>query len=109
MNKIIKKELEKAGISSTSNHIFLKQIKGIKIELFHTYIIQFNDMMWLDEFAIMYNRGIKPTHKKYKLTIEKIVGKLIKTSGFAYEDDHILNDMWDGWCSLDGIVVEREC
>ena len=109
MNKIIQKELTKAGINPTSNHISLKQNKSIKLELFHTYIIHFSDLMWLDDFAITYNKGIKPLYKTYKLTINKIVGKLLNVSGFAYENDHIVNSAWDGWVSMDGITIEKEC
>ena len=86
----------------------------ISIYLNHYYLIELEDYILNppEGFSLHenWNNNIVPKHKYYKCQCIKIMGKMIKILGvaFDYENKLDLEDYWDGWLPLKSIKVLRE-
>ena len=86
----------------------------IEVKLDHYYLIELEDYVINppDGFSlhINWNGGIIPRHKYYKCQCVKVMGKMIKILGvaFDYENKLDLEEYWDGWLPLKSIRILRE-
>lgn len=117
MNEIIKKQLEKCSlakvgvITDETKHIFIPQIKNIKLEEDQCYIIELSDYV-LNEItgstlAVNWNNGKIPKSKYWKIDVVKIMAHMVKINGisFDYRNNKDLNELWEGWVPIDSILI----
>lgn len=111
MNKLIKQQLEKTQLVDLShfdpntNTYHIPQRKTMKLEEDDYYILKLkpeflNDTVIRDNW----NRGFTPPFLQYKVEIEKVMGRMVKISGVATDDQgNDLDSFWTGWISTDYI------
>lgn len=109
MNKLIKNELNKVSVADLSNfnkdrnEFIIPRIKKVRLEENSYYIIKLDSsLLSRDDMSTLssnWNQGSIPPHKYLKVDVSKIMGKMVKVNGIAYdyENQRDLNAMWSGW------------
>lgn len=123
MNKWIKKQLNLVKIAQippfnedTIELIIPKREKlpKLEVQLNHFYLIELEDYIINPPpgFSLhsTWNDNKIPKYKFYKCQCIKIMGKMIKILGvaFDYENKLDLDEYWDGWLPLKSIKLLRE-
>lgn len=121
MNIITRKELSKVKLADLSNFDESALVYSIpKYTEFHyeqnkCYLIKLNNSITNPSqdstLASNYNNGKIPEYSYYYVDVLKVVGKLIKVSGIAYDvvNNKNINSIWEGWLPVNEIqVIERK-
>jgi hypothetical protein len=117
MNKLIKEELKKVEMANISNYdkskgeFLIPRITRIRLEEDSYYIIKLDSLLLnpndASTLSANWNRGTIPPHNYMKVDISKVMGKMVKVNGIAYdyENQIDLNTSWSGWLPIAQIEV----
>ena len=122
MNKWIKKQLNLVKIAdvppyqedTTVIKISKKEGNNLEFQIGHYYLIELEDYILNPPpgFSLHenWNNNIKPQNKFYKCQCVKLMGKMVKILGvaFDYENRIDLEENWDGWLPIKSVKVLRE-
>lgn len=119
MTKTVKRELAKVTIADLSNFdeseltYKIPKYNKFKYEVNKCYLIQLDDFIvhpYDMTLANNYNNGSVPNYNYYYVEVMRVVGKMIRVSGIAYDinRNENINSIWEGWLPVDNIhVIER--
>lgn len=120
MDKVIEEQLKKVQYADLSNFdektntYIIKKRVDLKLEEDHYYIIQIKDDFLRngknDIITINWNAGKYPKNKYYRVDVTKVMGKMVRVNGsaFDYETGEELTESFSGWLSLNCIIVLEE-
>lgn len=122
MNKWIKKQLRLVKVADLPHYeedttlikIPKKINQGLSVQLNHYYLIELEDYILKPppgfSLHVDWNNNKVPQHKFYKCQCIRLMGKMIKILGvaFDYENRLDLDENWDGWLPLKSVKVLRE-
>lgn len=120
MNDIIKAELNKVVNADLSNYnsdkhtYYIKKLNNIQLIEDHCYLIKLKDKFFnnlkTSIITTNWNNGSTPKYLYYKIDICKIMTKMIKVNGVAFDNDKQvdINEVWSGWLSLDDVEILSE-
>ena len=107
-NELLK--IKKAKITSyneTDNSYFIPQLKQIKIEPNHTYLIYLKDTLFNDQvLKINWNKGNMPKKQFLYIEILQMIGAYIQVNSVAYDTQNNVVDgsyTWSGWLNMNNI------
>lgn len=120
MNKIIKEQLKKCKVANiphfddSTTTLIINKYEEVIVKEGEYYIIQLQNAITNPTgnsvLASNWNGGSVPRHSCYKCEITKVLGKMIKINGLAYdlEKGTDLDEMWTGWLPLGGITLVKK-
>jgi len=120
VDKVIEEQLKKVQYADLSNFdektntYIIKKKVDLKLEEDHYYIIQVKDDFLKncknDVITINWNAGKYPKSQYYKVDVTKVMGKMARVNGTAYNYDtkEDLEEFFSGWFSLNCIIVLEE-
>lgn len=114
MVDIIKKQLDRVEYADLTNYnpetntYIIKKRVDIKLEADSCYLIRIKPSARYNFTVIEnWNNGSMPSSDYLKVDISKVMAKMVKVVGVAY--DHItqqdLASFWSGWLSTDDVEV----
>lgn len=114
MIDIIKKQLEKveyadlSNFNADTNTYLIKKRVDIKLDVDNCYLIKIKPSAY-NNFVVItnWNNGSMPSSDYLKVDISKIMAKMVKVVGVAYDKqaDQDLGSFWSGWLCIDDLEV----
>ena len=120
MNKIVKEQLKTCNTANlpyfddNTTHLLIKKYQKIGVIENGYYLIEISAGVLNPTanslLASNWNNGSIPKYNYYKCEINRIMGKMIKITGIAFDinTNSDINEMWTGWLPLDGIVIIKK-
>lgn len=107
-NELLKiKKAKIASYNEIDNSYFIPQLKQIKIEPNHTYLIYLKDTLFNDQvLKINWNKGNMPKKQFLYIEILQMIGAYIQVNSVAYDAQNNVVDgsyTWSGWLNMNNI------
>lgn len=120
MNKIIEDQLKSCKTASIPEFndktlkLVIKKYEEVSIKEGKYYIISLHSTLLNPNANSMlssnWNGGSVPNHTHYKCEVTKVLGKMIKITGLAYDFTNKvdLDMMWTGWLPVEQLEILQQ-
>lgn len=117
MDEFIKQQLKSLKVATvpefddSTTYLLIKKLSNIVIKENECYLIKLKDCLlnpsYNPSLTNNWNGGSVPKYTHYKVDISKIMARMIKVNGIAfdYPSQTDINEMWSGWLPLSDIEI----